>query len=128
MLALTARATSLVQSDIATQLGLTEPAHFIHGFRRENIGIELVEALPSQRPQFAREILLEDKHRPAIVYTPTRKQADALAEQWASEFSVAAYHAGLHAARRRQVQHESLPGQHSHIAAPPPLSPPPPPT
>jgi len=31
MLALTATATPLVQNDIATQLGLTEPAHFIHG-------------------------------------------------------------------------------------------------
>src|ERR1700691_2296377 len=51
MLALTATATPLVQNDIATQLGLTEPAHFIHGFRRENIGIEIVEAVPSQRPQ-----------------------------------------------------------------------------
>ncbi|EQD69359.1 DNA topoisomerase III/ATP-dependent DNA helicase, RecQ family protein, partial [mine drainage metagenome] len=50
MLALTATATPLVQNDIAAQLGLTEPTHFIHGFRRENIGIEIVEALPSQRP------------------------------------------------------------------------------
>src|SRR6201996_5209471 len=35
ILALTATATPLVQDDIATQLGLTEPTHFIHGFRRE---------------------------------------------------------------------------------------------
>ncbi len=59
ILALTATATPLVQDDIATQLGLTAPTHFIHGFRRENIAIEIVEALPSQRPQLAREILLE---------------------------------------------------------------------
>ena len=31
----------------------------IHGFRRENIGIEVVEALRSQRPTLARAILLE---------------------------------------------------------------------
>ena len=49
-LALTATATPLVQKDIATQLGLATVKHFIHGFRRENIGIEIVEALPSQRP------------------------------------------------------------------------------
>ena len=48
VLALTATATPLVQKDIATQLGLIEPTHFIHGFRRENIGIEIVEALPSR--------------------------------------------------------------------------------
>jgi DNA topoisomerase-3 len=67
VLALTATATPLVQKDIATQLGLKEPTHFIHGFRRENIGIEIVEALPSQRSSLAREILLDAKHRPAIV-------------------------------------------------------------
>jgi DNA topoisomerase-3 len=56
VLALTATATPLVQRDIATQLGLIEPTHFIHGFRRENIGIEVVEALPSQRPAGAGDI------------------------------------------------------------------------
>jgi superfamily II DNA helicase RecQ len=70
VLALTATATPLVQNDIANQLALTEPTHFIHGFRRENIGIEIVEALPSQRPPLALEILIEAKHRPAIVYAP----------------------------------------------------------
>ena len=111
ILALTATATPLVQNDIATQLGLTAPTHFIHGFRRENIGIEIVEALPSQRPQLAREILLEEKHRPAIVYTPTRKQADSLAQDFAGEFAVASYHAGLDAERRRRVQEEFMAGK-----------------
>jgi DNA topoisomerase III len=111
ILALTATATPLVQNDIATQLGLTAPTHFIHGFRRENIAIEIVETLPSQRPQLAREILLEEKHRPAIVYTPTRKQADSLAEDFASEFAVATYHAGLDAERRRRVQEEFMAGK-----------------
>jgi superfamily II DNA helicase RecQ len=90
---------------------LTEPTHFIHGFRRENIGIEIVEALPSQRPQLAREILLEEKHRPAIVYTPTRQQADSLAEDFVGEFAVASYHAGLDAERRRRVQEEFMAGK-----------------
>jgi DNA topoisomerase III len=104
VLALTATATPMVQRDIATQLGLIEPTHFIHGFRRENIGIEIVEALPSQRPSLAREILIEAKHRPAIVYAPTRKQAETLAEEWAGALKVASYHAGLDAERRQRVQ------------------------
>lgn len=111
VLALTATATPLVQNDIAIQLGLTEPTHFIHGFRRENIGIEIVEALPSERPPLALEILIEAKHRPAIVYAPTRKQADSLAEDWAGEFAVASYHAGLDAERRRRVQEEFMAGK-----------------
>jgi DNA topoisomerase III len=111
VLALTATATPLVQKDIATQLGLIEPTHFIHGFRRENIGIEIVEALPSQRPSLAREILSEPNHRPAIVYAPTRKQAESLAEEWAGEFKVASYHAGLDAERRRRVQEGFMAGK-----------------
>jgi superfamily II DNA helicase RecQ len=111
VLALTATATPLVQKDIATQLGLIEPTHFIHGFRRENIGIEIVEALPSQRPSLAREILSEPNYRPAIVYAPTRKQAESLAEEWAGEFKVASYHAGLDAERRRRVQEGFMAGK-----------------
>ena len=83
LLALTATATPLVQKDIAAQLGLTNATHFIHGFRRDNIAVEIVEALPSQRPILAREILLDDQRRPAIIYTPTRKQATSLAHELA---------------------------------------------
>jgi DNA topoisomerase-3 len=111
VVALTATATPLVQNDIATQLGLTEPTHFIHGFRRDNIGIEIVEALPSQRPSLAREILVEARHRPAIVYAPTRKQADSLAKEWEGEFKVATYHAGLDAETRSRVQNEFMAGK-----------------
>ena len=110
-LALTATATPLVQKDIAAQLGLPTVKHFIHGFRRDNIGIEVVEALPSNRPALARSILLEAGNRPAIVYTPTRKQAEALSTAWAREFRVAGYHAGLDAHRRRRVQEEFMAGK-----------------
>jgi len=111
VLALTATATPMVQMDIAAQLGLVEPTHFIHGFRRENIGVEIVEALPSQRPSLAREILIQAQHRPAIVYAPTRKQAESLAKEWAGEFKVASYHAGLDAERRRRVQEGFMAGK-----------------
>jgi len=111
ILALTATATPVVQKDIAAQLGLTEATHFIHGFRRENIGIEVVEAPPSQRPYLVREILLQNKYRPAIIYAPTRKQADSLSGDLADKFSVASYHAGLDAERRRRVQEEFMAGK-----------------
>ena len=110
-LALTATATPLVQKDIAAQLGLNTVKHFIHGFRRENIAIEVVEVLPSNRPALARTILLEAANRPAIVYTPTRKLAAALSTAWARDFRVAGYHAGLDAQRRRKVQEEFMTGK-----------------
>jgi superfamily II DNA helicase RecQ len=45
------------------------------------------------------------------VYAPTRKQAETLSEEWASEFKVASYHAGLDADRRRRVQVEFMAGK-----------------
>ena len=44
VIALTATATPPVQDDIVEQLGLVQPARFIHGFRRANIAIEVVES------------------------------------------------------------------------------------
>jgi DNA topoisomerase-3 len=111
VIALTATATPLVQDDITEQLGLGRAARFIHGFRRANIAIEVVEAAPSQRPALACELLLDEARRPGIVYTPTRKQAESVAAELAAHFSTAAYHAGLDAERRKRVQEEFLAGK-----------------
>jgi DNA topoisomerase III len=108
VIALTATATPIVQKDIAEQLGLLQPDWFIHGFRRDNIAIEVVEASPSERSLLAANILLDDARRPAIVYVPTRKQAEALAADFAGQFPSAAYHAGLDARRRARVQQDFL--------------------
>jgi superfamily II DNA helicase RecQ len=45
------------------------------------------------------------------VYAPTRKQAENLAEEWAAEFRVASYHAGLDAERRQRVQEGFMAGK-----------------
>ncbi len=108
VIAMTATATPLVQDDIALQLGLDSATRFIHGFRRDNIAIEVVEVAPSARGDLAAELLSEDDSRPAIVYTPTRKQAEELAAELAAYFPAAAYHAGLDAARRKKVQEDFL--------------------
>jgi Lhr-like helicase len=100
-----------VQDDIAQQLGLVRSARFIHGFRRANIAIEVVEAAPSQRPALAYQLLLDGERRPGIVYTPTRKQAESMAAELAAHFSTAAYHAGLDAEHRKRVQEEFLAGK-----------------
>jgi RecQ family ATP-dependent DNA helicase len=111
VIALTATATPRVQDDIAAQLGMVDASRFIYGFRRENLGIEVVEMLPSLRPTFVAGLLDEKVRRPAIVYAPTRKQAEALASQLSSKFPSAAYHAGLDASRRETVQQEFQQGR-----------------
>ncbi|HLJ88720.1 MAG TPA: ATP-dependent DNA helicase RecQ [Candidatus Angelobacter sp.] len=117
VIALTATATPIVQDDIRKQLGLVQPASFVHGFRRPNIAIEAVEVAPAHRLELARELLLVRERRPAIVYTPTRKQADSLAAELSGLFPSAAYHAGLDAEHRQRVQREFLAGKIEVITA-----------
>ncbi len=104
VLALTATATPVVQKDIVAQLGMAEPILFIHGFRRENLGIEVVEVpVPERAPAIFR-LLSDPARRPAIVYAVSRKQSESLAWDLSRTMPAAAYHAGLDAAMRERVQ------------------------
>jgi DNA topoisomerase III len=117
VIALTATATPRVQEDIVAQLGIHRAERHIHGFRRTNISIELMEFLPSDRPRKVREILKDEKSRPAIIYAPTRQKAEDLAVELKSELSVAVYHAGLSGEVRDKVQTAFMSGQIEVIVA-----------
>jgi ATP-dependent DNA helicase RecQ len=108
VLALTATATPTVQADIIAQLGMIAPAKFIHGFRRDNLAIEVVEVPWPMRAGIVSGLLKDPQRRPAIVYAQSRKQSEALAEELAhgsqSHIRAAAYHAGLAAETRERVQ------------------------
>ena len=118
IVALTATATPIVQRDIVQQLGLVGSGNtFIHGFRRENLGIEVLELPPSERSALARRLLADEARRPAIVYAPTRKAAEAVADELAEDFPAAAYHAGLEAGRRERVQTAFLAGELEVVVA-----------
>jgi RecQ family ATP-dependent DNA helicase len=114
VLALTATATPSVQADIVAQLGMVEPERFIHGFRRENLGIEVVELPVPERAAAICGLLASPERRPAIVYATSRKLAERLAEEISATASgqarsgkriaAAAYHAGLDAETRERVQ------------------------
>jgi len=111
VIALTATATPLVQDDIAAQLGLLQAERFIHGFRRDNLAIEVVEVEPRQRAELTAELLQDHERRPAIVYAPTRAQSTGLAVELRAKFPCAAYHAGLDAVTRKRVQEEFQDGR-----------------
>jgi ATP-dependent DNA helicase RecQ len=115
VIALTATATPAVQKDIATQLQLTNPALFIHGFRRHNLAIEVVELSKPRRNEFTAKLLKEKSNRPAIVYAPSRKAAEDLASTLGG--SAAAYHAGLDPATRERVQRHFLTGKLEVVVA-----------
>ena len=117
VIALTATATPLVQNDIVEQLGLSDARLCIHGFRRENIAIEIVEAPPSIRGEKTLELLDNPDRRPAIVYSASRKNAEALAAELKSHFPTAPYHAGMMADDRDIVQDGFLKGRFEVIVA-----------
>jgi RecQ family ATP-dependent DNA helicase len=117
VLALTATATPTVQADITAQLGMANPARFIHGFRRDNLAIEIVEVPIPERPFAIRKLLTKRAHRPAIVYATSRKQAEALAEELSQLMPAAAYHAGLDGETRERVQRAFLSGQSEVVVA-----------
>jgi ATP-dependent DNA helicase RecQ len=104
VLALTATATPSVQADILAQLGMVNPARFIHGFRRDNLAIEVVELSMPERPGAICGLLASAQRRPAIVYATSRKGAEKLAEELSRRIPAAAYHAGLDPATRERVQ------------------------
>jgi len=115
VIALTATATPTVQKDIVTQLQLHQPSLFIHGFRRHNLAIEVVELSKPRRNEFTANLLKEKSNRPAIVYAPSRKAAEELASKLGG--SAAAYHAGLDPGTRERVQRHFLNGKLEVVVA-----------
>jgi len=104
VVALTATATPSVQADILTQLGMVKPLKFIHGFRRSNLAIEVVELPVPERAGTIASLLADPARRPAIVYAVSRKQSELLAAEMSRKIPAAAYHAGLDAETRERVQ------------------------
>ena len=115
IIALTATATPAVQKDIVAQLQLKQPELFIHGFRRDNLHIEVVEMSKPRRNEFTVKLLAKPENRPAIVYAPSRKAAEELAGMLGPK--AAAYHAGLEAGVRERVQRHFQSGKLEVVVA-----------
>ncbi|HLT30006.1 MAG TPA: DNA topoisomerase 3 [Myxococcaceae bacterium] len=121
VLGLTATATPRVQEDIRRQLGLGEGTHpdrtFIHGFRRTNLALSVVELPPGDRPDAVLELLDAPGARPAIVYAPSRDKTESMALALGRRYRAAAYHAGLNADVRQKVQDAFLSGKLEVVVA-----------
>ena len=108
VVAMTATAALPVQQDVVDRLRLRDHRIVVTGFERENIALS-VARVSDPAEQRTRVLELVDELVPAgssgIVYCRTRKGAESLAEELAGQGrSVAAYHAGLGARRRDEVQ------------------------
>jgi len=116
VLALTATATRRVQEDIAERLGRPNMRRFIHGFRRDNIAIEICALKESERVARIDAILDENDRKPAIVYVPTRAKADDTARALARHGALS-YHAGMDNRARESVASRFMSGERDVIVA-----------
>ena len=105
VLALTASAAAPVRADIVELLGMRDARQVVAGFDRPNIHLEVAYF---QDDKAKRRAVLEraaGEAKPGIVYTATRRDAQAYADELGEiGLDAAAYHAGLRAAERSDVQ------------------------
>jgi len=105
VLALTATATPRVRQDIRRSLGMRDPHVEVTSFNRPNLTYRVVP-VEKKKEKLARILdVIRSSPPPGIVYATTRKECDELAaELRSSRVDAAAYHAGMGAARRNEVQ------------------------
>lgn len=101
--ALTATATEEVISDIKSLLNIGDNHVINTGFERDNLSFHIVKG--KDKASYVRSFLKEHPDESGIIYTATRKQADALYEQLKKRgVTVAKYHAGLSEDERKRAQ------------------------
>ncbi len=107
VVALTATADPQTRKDVIERLGLASAECYVAGFDRPNIRYTVLEKRKPQ--QQLTTFLAAHGSEAGIVYALSRRRVDAISEQLAAQgISAAAYHAGLPAERRRQVQEAFL--------------------
>ena len=106
-IALTATADAQTRADIVRVLQLGAARQYVTGFDRPNIRYRVLE---KHKPFDQLLRFLEARRDEAgIVYALSRKRVEEVADRLAAQgFRAAAYHAGLPAARRAQVQENFL--------------------
>jgi ATP-dependent DNA helicase RecQ len=118
VLALTATAAPPVREEIVERLGMEDPALVVAGFDRPNIALEVRRFLDDTDK---RRVVVERaaaEPKPGIVYTATRRDAEAYAADLAElGLSAAAYHAGLTAGERSRAHDAFLAGETDVVVA-----------
>lgn len=112
VVALTATASPPVREDITARLGLRKPRVIVSGLDRPNLFIEAAHC-PTEEHRWRRLLaLLGQEPGPGVVYVPTRRGAEELAERLsAAGFAAQAYHGGMAAGVRHRRHEDFLDGR-----------------
>jgi ATP-dependent DNA helicase RecQ len=117
-LALTATAAPPVRDEIIHRLELRAPAVVVGGFDRPNLNLS-VFAFADEETKTRRLLShVRSSRGPGVVYVATHRHAEDLAAELAfAGVSAQAYHAGLPARRRREVQDGFLADRYRVVVA-----------
>ncbi|GAA2705024.1 MULTISPECIES: RecQ family ATP-dependent DNA helicase [Actinoplanes] len=108
VLALTATASPPVRDDIIARLRLRKPEIHVSGLDRSNLFLEVAYCADETYRWKRLTAMLDQEERPGIVYVPTRRAAEELAEKLtAAGYSAEYYHGGMTGALREQ-RHEDF--------------------
>ncbi|MEB3827221.1 RecQ family ATP-dependent DNA helicase [Phormidium sp. CCY1219] len=104
--AFTATADSAAQQTIKKVLQLQQPQLFLNNPYRPNLDLQIKIAwTPKHRWQQLIQVIKSQRSQAGLVYVRTRKDAEKLAARLGKEgFSNRAYHAGLSARERREIE------------------------
>jgi ATP-dependent DNA helicase RecQ len=126
VLACTATATPVVRDEILARLGLgPETPQIVRGFARPNLSLRALEVGTDRERQRAVDAALAEAlgepgggRGTAIVYAPTRKQAEHEGQRLVGHgWRARVYHAGLGAASRERAQREFAGGRAEIVVA-----------
>lgn len=118
-IALTATATDVVRRDIADQLDLQDPAQFVTGFDRPNLGYAVVEARRETDKLTALAETLDQHPGSAIIYASSRARCESVAQFLERELrrETVIYHAGLTRDDRAAAQDRFMRGDADVVVA-----------
>jgi ATP-dependent DNA helicase RecQ len=110
IIALTATATPKVQTDIVKSLEMQEPNIFISSFNRDNLYYEIRPKVNKDHTiKSIIQFIKTSKGKSGIIYVQSRKSTEEIAKVLnVNGIKAAAYHAGLDAKTRTNVQDDFL--------------------
>ncbi|WP_426511131.1 RecQ family ATP-dependent DNA helicase [Dactylosporangium sp. McL0621] len=108
VVALTATASPPVREDIIDRLGMRDPEVVVMGLDRPNLYLESVHC-PDEETRWRRLVArLQESEPPGIIYAPTRRATEEMAERLEQQgLPAVAYHGGMSAGDRERA-HEAF--------------------